>query len=213
MTVIATPLRQTYFFWSMTAAFIFRQSSKPVCGFSMMEQVRLCAVWPTESWIGSSMNHIQGWMPVWICYCHALEKGCLTSGRQQPPPTTTTMTAMPPPRTTWTRPRRRRRQLRFAMLVDPRAAGWVESIWWLKSLFLTHVIINESVKVTPDLKNSNYSLERLQWHAIMIVIRSVSYRQWHNITKLFWFTIEEYLSYLLPKFGDLVPTSLGSGAI
>ena len=26
---------------------ILRQSSNPVCGFSMMEQVRLCAVWPT----------------------------------------------------------------------------------------------------------------------------------------------------------------------
>ena len=38
-----------------------RQSSNPVCGFSMMEQVRLCAVWPTENWPGSSsMNHIQG---------------------------------------------------------------------------------------------------------------------------------------------------------
>ena len=41
---------------------IFRQSSNPVCGFSMMEQVRLCAVWPTENWLGSSINHIQGWM-------------------------------------------------------------------------------------------------------------------------------------------------------
>ena len=28
---------------------IFRQSSNPVCGFSMMEQVRLCCVWPTEN--------------------------------------------------------------------------------------------------------------------------------------------------------------------
>ena len=26
----------------------------------MMEQFRICAVWPTEYWIGSSMNHIQG---------------------------------------------------------------------------------------------------------------------------------------------------------
>ena len=33
---------------------ILRQSSNPVCGFSMMEQARLCAVWPTErelSWL------------------------------------------------------------------------------------------------------------------------------------------------------------------
>ena len=37
---------------------ILRQSSNPVCGLSMMEQVRLCAVWPTENWLTSSMNHI-----------------------------------------------------------------------------------------------------------------------------------------------------------
>ena len=34
-----------------------------------------------------------------------------------------------------------------------------------------------------------------------------------GITKWCWVTIEGYLSYLLPKFEDLVPTSLGSGAI
>ena len=34
-----------------------------------------------------------------------------------------------------------------------------------------------------------------------------------GITKWVWVTIEEYLSYLLPKFEDLVPTSLGSGAV
>ena len=34
-----------------------------------------------------------------------------------------------------------------------------------------------------------------------------------GITKWFWVTIEGYLSYLLPKFEDLVPASLGSGAI
>ena len=34
-----------------------------------------------------------------------------------------------------------------------------------------------------------------------------------GITKWFWVTIEGYLSYLLPKFEDLVSTSLGSGAI
>ena len=41
---------------------VHRQSSNPVCGFSMMEQVRLCAVWSTENWHGSSMNHILGWI-------------------------------------------------------------------------------------------------------------------------------------------------------
>ena len=43
----------------------------------MIEQVRLCAVWPTENWDGSPMNHILGWMTVWGCWCHALEKRCL----------------------------------------------------------------------------------------------------------------------------------------
>ena len=41
-----------------------RQSSNPVCGFSIMDQIRLCAVWPKENWLTSSMNHIQGWMTV-----------------------------------------------------------------------------------------------------------------------------------------------------
>ena len=35
--------------------------SNTVCGFSMMEQVRLCAVWPMENWPGSFLNQIQGW--------------------------------------------------------------------------------------------------------------------------------------------------------
>ena len=61
------------------ACSILRQSSNPVCGFSMMEQVRLCAVWPTENWLGSSRNHIQFCMTVWETCRHALEKGCLTA--------------------------------------------------------------------------------------------------------------------------------------
>ena len=43
---------------------ILRQSSNLVFGFSLMEQGRLCAVWPTENWLCSSMNHIQGWTTV-----------------------------------------------------------------------------------------------------------------------------------------------------
>ena len=58
------------------ASSIFRRSPNRACGFSMMEQVRLCAVKPTENRLGSSMNHFQGWKTVWICHCHALEKGC-----------------------------------------------------------------------------------------------------------------------------------------
>ena len=48
-----------------------------VCCFSMMKQVRLCAVWPTENWLGSSRNHIQGWRTVWECWRHAFERGGL----------------------------------------------------------------------------------------------------------------------------------------
>ena len=33
------------------------------------------------------------------------------------------------------------------------------------------------------------------------------------MAKWFWVPIEGYRSYLLPQFEDLVPTSLGSGAI
>ena len=34
---------------------IFGHSSNPVCGFSMMEQVRLCAVWVRENWLGPAL--------------------------------------------------------------------------------------------------------------------------------------------------------------
>ena len=33
------------------------------------------------------------------------------------------------------------------------------------------------------------------------------------MTKWFWVTIEGYLSYILPKFEDFIPTGLGSGAL
>ena len=45
---------------------IFRQSTYVVCGFPMIEQVRLCAVWPMENWL----YLLQGWKSVWICYWH-----------------------------------------------------------------------------------------------------------------------------------------------
>ena len=53
---------------------ILRHSSNPVCGFSMMEQVRLCDVWPIENWLGSSLNQIQGWNSFWQSYSRALEQ-------------------------------------------------------------------------------------------------------------------------------------------
>ena len=55
---------------------ILRQSSNPVCGFSMMEQVRLRAVWPMEIWLGNSMK-IQGWTTIRESYSRALEQGPL----------------------------------------------------------------------------------------------------------------------------------------
>ena len=44
---------------------ILKQSSNPVCGFSVMEQVKVCAVWPRGNWLSSSMNHIQ-WSAVTV---------------------------------------------------------------------------------------------------------------------------------------------------
>ena len=60
---------------------ILGHSSNPSCGFSMMEQVRLCAVWPMENWLGSSLNQIQGWLTVQVSYSRALEQGPLTAPR------------------------------------------------------------------------------------------------------------------------------------
>ena len=56
---------------------ILGHSSNPVCGISMTEQVRLCAVWPTDNWLGSSLNQIQGWTTVRESYSRALEQGPL----------------------------------------------------------------------------------------------------------------------------------------
>ena len=56
---------------------ILRHSSNPVCGFFMMEQDRLCAVWPMENWLGSSQNQIQDWTTVRESYSRALEQGPL----------------------------------------------------------------------------------------------------------------------------------------
>ena len=56
------------------------QSSNPVCGFSMTEQIRLCAVCPIENLLGTSKTTYRvGWM-IWICYSRALERRCLAKG-------------------------------------------------------------------------------------------------------------------------------------
>ena len=56
---------------------ILGHSSNPVCDFSVMEQVRLCAVWAMENWLGSSFNQIQGRTTVLESYSCALEQGPL----------------------------------------------------------------------------------------------------------------------------------------
>ena len=58
----------------------------------------------------------------------------------------------------------------------------------------------------------------VQWSAVRVTPsgnpRDLNFsRTVAGITKLFRVTIEGYLSYLQPKCEDLVPTSLGSGAI
>ena len=52
---------------------ILGHSSNPVCGFSMMEQVRLRVVWPKENWLGSSLYQIQGWLD----HCPIILLSCL----------------------------------------------------------------------------------------------------------------------------------------
>ena len=51
---------------------ILGQSSNPVCGFSVMEQVRLCTVWTMENWLGYSLNQIQGFTTVRKSYPRTL---------------------------------------------------------------------------------------------------------------------------------------------
>ena len=48
-----------------------------LCGFSMTEQVRLCAVWPMENWLVYSLNQIQCWTTVRESYSRPLERGPL----------------------------------------------------------------------------------------------------------------------------------------
>ena len=51
--VAAAVAEQTSSLQSMRVAYP-DQSSNPVCGFSMMERVRLCTVCPMENWCGTS---------------------------------------------------------------------------------------------------------------------------------------------------------------
>ena len=79
--IIRTPRMTSLFFSDMLFlkhdGRIFGHSLNPVCGFSMMEQVRLCAVWPMENWLGTSLNQIRGWSSVRESYSRRLEQGLL----------------------------------------------------------------------------------------------------------------------------------------
>ena len=59
---------------------ILGHSFNTVCGFSTMEQVRLCTVLPMDNWLDSSLNRIQGWTTVLESYSRALEQGPLLHG-------------------------------------------------------------------------------------------------------------------------------------
>ena len=57
-----------------------------------------------------------------------------------------------------------------------------------------------------------------QWSAVRVTLsgnpQDLNFsRTVAGITKWFWVTIDGYLSYLLPKFEDLISTSLGDIAI
>ena len=66
---------QTSFFWSMPVAYSDSRLTLYVVSHDRTGSAP--AVWPTDNWLGSNMNHIQGWKNVWLCYCHAFEKECL----------------------------------------------------------------------------------------------------------------------------------------
>ena len=85
MSPIASSLFSTEFLALKQESRILGHSSNSVRGFSKMEQVRLCAAWPMENWLGSSLNQIQGRTTVRESYPPALEQGHLLSPRPRPP--------------------------------------------------------------------------------------------------------------------------------
>ena len=81
-----------------------------------------------------------------------------------------------------------------------------------KSLFKGLQGLSASSRVNANTKFA------LQWSAVRVTPsgnpRDLNFsRTVAGITKWFLVTIEGYLSYLLPKFEDLIPTSLGDIAI
>ena len=150
----------------------------------MMEQVWLCTVCPMENWHGSSMNHIQGWLN---------DLNMLLSCFREKMPIY--------PQTCWNRSWQsylewQKVLRRLHLPVGPDEALWVELLWPVPQI-ITQSIINSLC---------------LFWHLIVTVESGYSDTLWNRnfsrtvagITKGFWVTIEGYLSYLLPKFEDLV---------
>ena len=62
---------------------ILKHTSYPECGFPKIEQVRVCAAWPMENWLGSSLKQIQGWNTVQESYSISLEQGLLPTADAQ----------------------------------------------------------------------------------------------------------------------------------
>ena len=62
---------------------ILGHSSNHVSGFSMVEQVRLSAVWPMENWLVASLNQIQSWTTVRESYSCALEQRPLVERKRK----------------------------------------------------------------------------------------------------------------------------------
>ena len=62
------------------ACSIFRQSSNPVLCLSIMEQARLCAVWPTENWVELFHEPHRGLLAGFIWALVVLLTMCITHG-------------------------------------------------------------------------------------------------------------------------------------
>ena len=94
-------------------------------------------------------------------------------------------------------------------------SSWMRKVNTIERLkhektFHSHWTPTKSVKLRQEVAARGYSLERLQWNPLKSEFLKNRGR-YHKM--VLGHHVEGYLSYLLPKFEDLVPTSLGSGAI
>ena len=79
---------------------ILGHSFNPACGFFIMEHSWICAVRPTENWLGSSLNQIQGWTTVQESYSRAFGARIPAVSPPWPfkLPPSMLATSLPPPR-------------------------------------------------------------------------------------------------------------------